>query len=114
MNDNLKKALIVFGGGFLLFWLFKDKTKMSKVIKKDSKIEPPNVDGKELGDKQKANAFIALKAYIDAVNNRENDKALEELNRELVKELKVRVYKRSSDGVLVVSDMKGNVLLENK
>lgn len=112
MNDNLKKALIIFGGGFLLFWLFKDKGIGKN--KNNEKIDTPEVDGKELANKQKANAFIALKAYIDAVNNRENDKALDELNREFAKELKVRVYKRSSDGVVVVSDLKGKVLLENK
>jgi len=112
MNDNLKKALIIFGGGFILFWLFKDKG--MKDMKKDEKIETPEVDGKELANKAKANAFIALKAYIDAVNNRENEKALDELNREFAKELKVRVYRRSSDGVVVVSDLRGKVLLENK
>lgn len=112
MNDNLKKALIIFGGGFILYWLFKDKGLSD--MKKDEKIETPEVDGKQLGNKAKANAFIALKAYIDAVNNRENEKALEELNREFAKELKVRVYKRSSDGVIVVSDLSGKVLLENK
>jgi hypothetical protein len=112
MNDNLKKAIIILGGGFILYWLFKDKG-MSD-MKKDKKIDTPEVDGKELANKNKANAFIALKAYIDAVNNRENDKALDELNREFAKELKVRVYKRSSDSVIVVSDLKGKVLLENK
>lgn len=112
MNDNLKKGLIVFGGGLLVFWLLKGRDEKSP--KKSEKIATPEVDGKQLGDKEKANAFIALKAYIDAVNNRENEKALEELNRELAKELKVRVYKRSSDGVIVVSDLKGKVLLENK
>ena len=25
MNDTLKKALIIFGGGFIIFWLYKDK-----------------------------------------------------------------------------------------
>ena len=112
MNDTLKKALIIFGGGFIIFWLFKDKG--IKNTSNDEKIDAPKIDPKELANANKKNAFIALKAYIDAVNNRENEKALDELNREFAKELKVRVYKRSSDGVVVVSDLSGKVILENK
>ena len=41
-------------------------------------------------------------------------KALDELNREFAKELKVRVYRRSKDGVIVATDLQGNVILENK
>jgi hypothetical protein len=57
---------------------------------------------------------VAVKAYIDAINNRESEKALDELNREFAKELKVRVYRRSKDGVIVATDLQGNVILENK
>lgn len=113
MNDNIKKAIVVFGGGILLFWLFKDST-LIKGKKKKEKIDAPSIDPKELTNKRKANAFIAIKAYIDALNNRETEKVLDELNREFAKELKVRVYKRSKDGVVVASDLQGNVILENK
>ena len=113
MNDNIKKAIVVLGGGVVLFWLFKDARWLTGKKKKE-KIESPQIDPKELTNKKKANAFIALKAYIDALNNRETEKVLDELNREFAKDLKVRVYKRSKDGVIVASDLQGNVILENK
>lgn len=113
MNDNIKKALVVFGGGIVLYWLFRDAS-FIKGKKKKEKIEAVEIDPKELQNKRKASAFIALKAYIDAINNRENDKVLDELNREFAKELKVRVYKRSKDGVIVATDLNGKVILENK
>jgi len=114
MNDNIKKAIVVIGGGVLLFWLVKDFGIMGKEKKKTKKEDEPNIDPKELKNKRKANAFVAVKAYIDAINNRENEKALDELNREFAKELKVRVYRRSKDGVIVATDLQGNVILENK
>ena len=46
MNDTLKKALIIFGGGFIIFWLFKDKG--IKNTSKEEKIDAPNIDPKEL------------------------------------------------------------------
>jgi hypothetical protein len=114
MNDNIKKAIVVIGGGVLLFWLVKDFGIMGKEKKKTKKEDEPNIDPKELKNKRKANAFVAVKAYIDAINNRESEKALDELNREFAKELKVRVYRRSKDGVIVATDLQGNVILENK
>jgi hypothetical protein len=113
MNDNFKKAIVVFGGGFLLYWLFRDSS-FIKGKKKKEKVSVPELDPKELKNKRKANAFIAVKAYVDALNNRESDKVLDDLNREFAKELKVRVYKRSKDGIIVASDLQGNVILENK
>jgi hypothetical protein len=115
MNDNIKKAIVVLGGGVILFWLFRDSSWLiGKKKKSTEKIDAPQIDPKELTNKKKANAFIALKAYIDAINNRESDKVLDDLNREFAKELKVRVYKRSKDGMIVASDLQGNVILENK
>jgi hypothetical protein len=58
MNDTLKKALIIFGGGFIIFWLFKDKG--IKNTSKEEKIDAPNIDPKELANKNKKNAFPNL------------------------------------------------------
>lgn len=113
MNDNIKKALVVFGGGIILFWLFRDASWL-KGKKKSEKVKAPDIDPSELKNKKKANAFIALKAYIDALNNRESEKVLNDLNKEFAKELKVRVYKRSKDDVIVAADLNGNVIIENK
>lgn len=119
MTDNTKKFLVVFGGGFLLFWLLKDSRLMGATGKKkdatgpSEKIKTPEIDPKQIKNKQQANAFVALKAYVDAVNAGENQKALDDLNREFTKDLKVRVYKRSSDNKLVVSNLEGTVLMIN-
>lgn len=114
MNDSIKKAIVVIGGGVLLFFLVKDFNLMGKPKKKEKKEDEPNIDPKELKNKKKANAFVAVKAYVDAINNRESDKALDELNREFAKELKIRVFRRSKDGIIVATDLQGNVILENK
>lgn len=120
MTDNTKKFLVVFGGGFLLFWLLKDSRLMGASGKKKEKdagpmdkMKSPEIDPKQIKSKQQANAFVALKAYIDAMNAGESQKALDDLNREFTKDLKVRVYKRSSDGKLVVSNLEGAVLMIN-
>lgn len=114
MNDNIKKAIVVIGGGILLFFLVKDYNLMGGSKNKEKKEEEPKIDPRELKNKKKANAFVGLKAYIDALNNRESEKALYELNREFAKELQVRVFRRSKDNVIVVTDLQGNVILENK
>lgn len=118
MNDKLKKVLVVFGGGIVLYWLFKDTTlfgmKTSKGKSNEGKVRTPDIDAKDIKNKDQANGFVALKAYVDAVNNGENAKALEELNREFSKDLKVRVHKRTKDGAIIVSDLKGNVIIEHK
>ena len=118
MSDAMKKALVVFGGGFLLFWLLKDSRLMGATKKKDKgeakdKIKSPEIDPKQIKNKAQANAYVALKAYVDAVNAGENAKALEDLNREFTKDLKVRVYRRSTDSKLVASDLDGNILIIN-
>lgn len=121
MNDNTRMAIISFGGGLALYWLFKDsrffgadKSEKKASVRRE-KVPEPVANPKDLAkNKNGKNAYIALKAYIDAYNNRESDKALEELNRELAKELKVRVYKRTSDGNFVVSDLDGTTILVNQ
>lgn len=119
LNDNTKKALVIFGSAFLLYLLLArtgfGKAKTKKAIKEDrTPIEAPTMNPKDAkGNKQAQNGFIALKAYVDAYNAGENEKALDELNREFAKEFQLRVYRRSSDKKLVVSDLKGNIILVN-
>lgn len=119
MNENTKLAIVVFGGGLAIYFLFKDSKLFGGSEKKKDenrkKVPEPVANPKDLAkNKNGKNAYIAIKAYIDAYNNREPEKVLEELNREFVKELKVRVYKRTSDGAFVVSDLDGNTILVNK
>lgn len=123
-NDH-KKALFVFGAGFLLFWIFKPRVKKVTAEtnlnfadeverpKDRKKIEVPTIDAKDMKDAKIRNGFGALKGYIDAYNNGEQQEVLDKLNREFAKEFKVKVYKRKSDGKLVVCDLQGKEILVN-
>ena len=126
MNDNLKKALLVVGGGIFLFILFKGKKKKKDVgeslnlttdvpdSKDRKKIDTPTVKESDLKlNKDSKNAFAGLKAYISAYNNGEPQNVLDELNSELANEFKVRVYKRKSDNKLIVCDLDGKLILVN-
>lgn len=125
MKDEHIKALFIFSVGFALFWVVKPKFKKSDSDKvnftseadnpKDrKKLDSPTMSAKDAKTNPKAaNAFAALKAYVAAYNNSEPQSVLDELNRELAKEFKVKVYKRKSDGKLVVCDLDGKEIIVN-
>jgi hypothetical protein len=109
-----------------LFFLFKPKTKKKELgesvnfsndeenPKDRKKMDEPTMSSKDAKANPAAkNAFAALKAYISAYNNGEPQSVLDELNREMAKEFKVKVYRRKSDGKLVVCDLKGKEILVN-
>lgn len=100
MNPNIKKALLIFGGGLLLFWAFK-------------KIRPIDVKSKKsttktATDEQKKNAAIVLKAYGEAMKAGEKKEFLDEMNAEFAQEFGLRVYTNKGDGKLFVADLEGN------
>lgn len=123
-NDH-KKAMLVFGAGILLFLLFmpKAKKKTQGFMNFSDEVESPNersplkaptISKKDAAKNPKAaNAFAALKGYVAAYNNKEPQSVLDELNREFAKEFQVKVYKRKSDGKLVVCDLEGKEILIN-
>jgi hypothetical protein len=126
MNDNTKKALLIFGGGFLLFLLVKGKSKKKnlgqnlnfttdeELPKNRKKISSPSLNESEAkSNKASKNAFAALKAYIDAYNASEPQNVLDELNREFANEFKVKVYRRKSDNRLIVCDLDGKLIIVN-
>jgi hypothetical protein len=126
MTSEHKKAILIFGVGILLFMVFKPKMKRVNAttnLKVTDKEDDPK-DRKKMStptmSKQDAqanplakNGFAALKAYIDAYNNGEPQSVLDELNREFAKEFKVKVYRRKSDGKLVVCDLNGKEIMVN-
>jgi hypothetical protein len=125
MTNEHKKALLVFGGGFLLFWLLKPKMNRPKPTElnvsekeqnpKDREIvKEPTINKSDMDKNPLAkNGFAALKAYVKAYNNKEPQSVLDELNREFAKEFKVRIYRRKSDNKLVASDLEGNDIIVN-
>ena len=95
MNTNIKKVLLIFGGGLVLYWAFKKIKPIggSKKSTKSTKSEP-----KATSEEDKKNAVIALKAYSDAKKAGENKSFLDEMNAEFAKEFKVKVLKQKSNG----------------
>ena len=108
MNTNLKKILLIFGGGIVLYWAFKKIKPIggSKKSSKSSKSEP-----KVASEEEKKNAVIILKAYSDAKKAGENKSFLDEMNAEFAKEFKLKVYTDKGSGRLFAADLEGNKIL---
>ena len=109
-NQNLIKAALMFGGGFLLFALLKPKDKTPALA-------TANANGKKAMDNQllpapsKENAEIVLIAYTDALKAGEPSNRLTELNQECMKEFGMRCYIDNKTGKAVVCDAKGDTVL---
>jgi hypothetical protein len=129
MNDNMKKALLVFGGGALLFYVLryvfkiKDDKEQEKIEEKKEENKPKTLsaDGgeeefagqsaKESREKQK-NAIIIKKAFVDAIKDKQPKSFLNEMNAEFAKDFKMKVYKSKTSGKLFVADLQGNVIID--
>lgn len=106
MNKNLVKAVLMFGGGFLLFMLLKPKQKETA--------EKKSATGS--GEKMTPaptpeNAEIVMMAYSDALKNGEPSIRLTELNKEMMDEFGMRCYVDTKTNQLVVCDVKGETIL---
>ena len=107
-NENLMKAALIFGGGFLLFMLAKPKNIAALSMPSSSDGTKTSFDSTKPPDK--ANADIVANAYGEALNAGETPARLSELNKELTKEFNMRCY-MDKNNQLVVTDVKGNVIL---
>ena len=105
MKPNLKKFLIVFGGGVLLFMVFK---KLRPFGGKSKSKEATNVVAT---DDQKKNAAIVLKAFEDAMKSGENKAFLDEMNAEFAKTYGLRVLPNKTNGKLIATDLQGNKVM---
>lgn len=106
MNIQTKKAILIFGGGLLLFWTLKTffpvgKTKSKKSSRSSSKG----------ADEKTRNAVVVLKAYGEAKKAGESKAFLDEMNVEFAKEFKLRVMTDKGSGKLFVSDLEGNKVI---
>ncbi len=102
-NKNLIKAAVIFGGGFLLFALTKNKLSSSEKKSFDSSKDLLPAPTKE-------NAEIVLVAYTEALKANEPPTRLTELNKECMKDFGLRCYV-DKEGKVVVCDVKGNPVL---
>ena len=107
MNTNLKKILLIFGGGIVLFWAFKKIRPFGgKSSKKSSKSE-----SKSASEADKKNAAIVLTAYKEAKKAGESKAFLDEMNLEFMKEYGMKVYTEKGSGKLFVADKEGNKII---
>lgn len=107
MNTNLKKTLLIFGGGFLLFLILKRFRPLGKVkgVKKSTSTT------KSISEEEKKNAALILSAYKAAKVAGENKAFLDEMNVEFAKEYKMKVYTDKGSGKLFVANLEGNKIL---
>jgi hypothetical protein len=123
MNDSSKKAILIFGGGALLFMLIKyvfkvqdDKERIAKEKEKakdKEKTEPDNDEDAKASKKEKQkDAMVLKKAFVDAIKDKQPAKFLNEMNAEFAKTYQMKVHKSKSTNKLFVADLQGNVILE--
>jgi len=105
-NKQLIKGALIFGGGFLLFLLFRPKNNSAERAKKSMEGDKPLYPAPD-----KENAEIVLVAYTDALKNGEPASRLTELNKEMMKEFGMRCYIDQKSGQTIVCDVKGETIL---
>jgi hypothetical protein len=112
MNTNVKKILLIFGGGFVIYWLFT-KIKPFAGSTKTPKASSSSASEKSFsGDEdQKKNALMVLRAYKMAKKNGESKEFLAELNQETAKEFGLKVYTDKGSGKCFVADLNGNKVM---
>jgi hypothetical protein len=109
MNTNLKKVILIFGGGLLLFWAFKKIKPIGSKMK--SSKSSSSSSSKIASDDEKKNAVIILKAYTEAKKAGESKTFLDEMNAEFAREFKMKVYTDKGSGRLFAADLEGNKIL---
>jgi len=113
MNKNLVKWVVIFGGGLLGFMLLKPKKKdlelAQQVSSTDSATESFDSNDSKVKP-SKENAEIVYKAYSSAIQAGEPSSALEELNKECMKDYSMRCY-MDKDGKYIVCDASGEVII---
>lgn len=101
MNTNLKKGLLIFGIGTLVFLILK---KVKPAGNKKSKSQPVS---RPITDEQRKNAAIAITAYQAAMQAGESKEFLDEMNLEFAKEFKLKVFTDRGSGKQFAATLDG-------
>lgn len=115
-KENIIKAALIFGGGYLLFLLVKTAKESKSNSSTNTKTSTETVksfDSVVPDDSPTPNpekAPIVMEAYIMAMNAGESPMRLTELNKECMKDFGMRCHV-AEDGKVVVCDIKGNTIL---
>ncbi len=105
-KEKLLKFSLIFGGGFLLFWALRPKSKTSPTTTSPIK----DFDASAIPVKPTMeNAEIVATAYTEAMKAGESPSRLTELNKECMKDFGMRCYVK--DEKLIVCDVSGNIML---
>jgi hypothetical protein len=107
MNKNLKTAILVFGGGIVLYWAFTKIRPFVKTKKLKKEIESGSAGSAEKVKK----AGAALRAYNTAKREGQPKEFLDELNLELMKEYGVKIMTDKSTGKTFAADSDGNKIV---
>lgn len=106
-KQNIVTAILMLGGGFLVFYLLKPKK--DAVVTSTAPDKKTSFEGPATPPDMK-NAEIVANAYSEALKASEPPAVLTELNKEMTKEFGMRCYV-SESGAVVVCDAKGNTIL---
>jgi len=106
MDNETKDILKILGVAVVVLFLLKPKKgKRNKL--KDS-VSEPKVDKTEaISEKEFENAVISIKAFRSAINNGESNEELDKLNRIMIKDYGIKVYKCQKSGKLTARNSKG-------
>jgi hypothetical protein len=104
MNSDLKKVMLIFGGGILIFLAFKKIKPIGVVGGKSSKKNGK----KEYSEEDKRSASVMLKAYSDARAAGEKKSFLDEMNKQFMSQYNMKVYVDKGSNKLFVADNEGN------
>jgi len=103
-NTTIYKAAIMFGGGFLLFWMLKPKNNDSKLSGyTEEKLASFDSSSAPITAKQKKDAEVVMSAFQSAMIAGEPPMVLSELNRECMKDYGLKCQQKK-DGSLCVYD----------
>ena len=111
MDTNLKKIILIFGGGLFLAWAFKKIMPIDVKSKKTSSNDSIASANAEDTDEKKKEAMRVLLAYKEAKKAGESRQFLSEMNQEFVKEYGMKVLTDKGSGKLFVSDKSGTKIV---
>mgnify|MGYP003131699358 FL=1 len=122
MDKETKNILKILGVAVLILYLFRPKNKDAQVSKRKNRtsakvnlknsLSAPKQEIDE--DKQFKDAVISIKAVRKAINNNEPDKEVEKLNRILIKDYGIKVFKCKDSDKLIARDTKGNEIAKEQ
>ena len=124
MDSETKNLLKILGVAVIILYLTRPKSKGKKSLIPSSKssagsggrkntVAPPK-SKKLTEDELFGNAVISIKAVRKAVNSNEPDSEIAKLNRILIKDYGIKVFKCKDNKKLIARDSKGNEIAKEE